>query len=280
MIYELPEVETVRRDLERDLIGKKIKSAEAASMRCLRRYHNRRSFTSRLVGAKISRVSRIGLHIVIGLDNGLLLLAWLGSSGSLRRNVNKDAKLPGTEVVIQFTQHGQLRFVDTEGTGELFLIENNDSELDNALPERASHGIDPVAEPILWTEFAQKLLSRKAKLKALLTDDSFVVGIGNIYADEILFNAGLRHDRITNTLSSQEIRRLHRALVGILHDALKYRGTSVPGRAFVDPAGQAGKYHIHLEVWGRNGKLSSRSRTPIKRIKFQRTWTYYCDTQV
>ena len=276
--FELPEVETIRRDLEREIVGRKIKMAEASSMKCLRRYHNRKAFTSQLEGAKITDVRRLGLHLVVELSTELLLVLSLGSTGSPRRNANKHPKVAGTEVVISFTQYGQLRFVDSEGTGQLFVVSGE--ELSDALPEVADYGLDPVATPISWTAMGRLLLQRNTKLKTLITDSTFVVGIGDIYADEILFEAGLRFDRIANTLSTQEIRRLHRSLVGTMHDAMKYRGTSVPDRPFVDPFGQPGSYGGHLKVWGRQGDLSERSRTPIKRTKFRGTWTYYCDTQV
>ena len=278
LVYELPEVETVRHDLERELIGKKVKGAEAASMKCLSRYRNRRSFTDQLEKAKITGVERVGLRIVIGLDSGLKLVAWLGSTGSLRRNANKNPVLPGTELVISFTQHGQLRFVDRGPTGDLFAVPED--ALETVLPEIAGYGFDPVTEPMPWTDFGRRLLARSVKLKKLLTDDTFVVGIRDVYADEILFEAGLRHDRMSDALTSQEIRRLHRALVGTIHDAIKYRGASLPEREFWDPFGETGGYGPHLQVWGRTGELSMRSRTPIKRVKFGGTWTYYCDTQV
>ena len=276
--YELPEVETIRRDLEREVIGRKVKTAEAASMKCLRRYHNRKAFTSQLEGAKITEVRRVGLYLVVELSTEMLLVLSLGSSGSPRRNANKHPKVAGTEVVISFTQYGQLRFVDTEGTGQLFVVPGD--EFASAVPDVAGYGLDPVADAISWTEMGRLLLQRNTKLKTLITDNTFVVGVGNIYADEILFEAGLRFDRIANTLSTQEIRRLHRSLVGTMHDAMKYRGTSVPDRPFVDPFGQPGGYAGHLKVWGRHGELSERSRTPIKRTKFRGVWTYYCDTQV
>ena len=277
-MYELPEVETVRRDLDRDLSGKKVKDADAMSMKTLGRYKNRKAFTSQLEGMKIERVERRGLYLAIVLDGDSTLVVDLGSTGSLRRHANKDEMDPATEIVITFTQHGQLRLLDAEGTAQAFVVDT--AALADELPELDGYGLDPVEEPISWTTFGRSLLSHQTKLKTLLTDPSFVVGIGDIYADEILFHAGLRHDRLSDSLSSQEIRRLHRALVGTLHDAIKYRGTSVDARPFIDPFGQPGEYGDHLEVWGKHGDLSGRSRLPIERVKFGGSWTYYCTTQV
>lgn len=277
-MFELPEVETVRRDLDRELVGKKIKEVEASSMKVLGRYKNRKAFTTQLAGAKITGVGRRGLYLTIELDGESVLVVDLGSSGSLRRNANRDAVDPDTEIIITFTQHGQLRLLDGDGTAQVFVVDKE--SLADECPELDSLGLDPVDEPVSWTAFGRELLQRDGKLKTLLTDPTFVVGVGDIYADEILFHAGLRHDRPSNVLSSQEIRRLHRALVGTLHDAIKYRGTSVPERPFVDVFGNPGEYGEHLEVWGRHGELSSRSRSPIIRVKFGGSWTYYCETQV
>ena len=277
-MFELPEVETVRRDLDRDLVGKKVKEVDASSMKTLARYKNRKAFTSQLDGMKITAVERSGLYIRIVLDGDSTLVVDLGSTGSLRRHANKDAVDPDTEIIITFTQHGQLRLVDAEGTAQVFVVDTD--ALADELPELDGYGLDPVEEPVSWTAFGRTLLSHKTKLKTLLTDSSFVVGIGDIYADEILFHAGLRHDRLSDSLSSQEIRRLHRSVVGTLHDAIKYRGTSVEDRIFVDPFGEPGEYADHLEVWGKQGDLSGRSRLPIQRVKFGGSWTYFCSTQV
>ena len=278
MVFELPEVETVRRELDRDLVGKKVKSVEAMSMKVLGRYKNRKAFTAQLDDMKITGVERRGLYLLIVLDGDSTLVVHLGGSGSLRRNANKDAVDPDTEVVITFTQHGQLRLLDGEGTAEMFVVDTD--AVADEIPALEDHGLDPVDEPVSWTAFGRSLLQRTTKLKTLLMDDTFVVGIGNLYADEILYEAGLRYDRMSDSLSSQEIRRLHRALVGTLHDAIKYRGTSLPDRPFVDPFGVAGDFSEHLAVYGKHGDLSSRSRLPIQRVKFGGTWTYFCETQV
>ena len=147
-------------------------------------------------------------------------------------------------------------------------------------PELVGLGVDPIEEPMSWTHFGELLMRQPTKLKTLITDDSFLVGIGPMYADEILFTAGLRYDRMSDTLSTHEVRRLYRALVETLHEAVKYRGTTLEGGSYVDGFGEPGEYAQNLQVFGRAGDLSPRSRAPIKRVKFGGAWTYYCETQV
>ncbi|MBC8195997.1 MAG: hypothetical protein ISR43_03925 [Acidimicrobiia bacterium] len=276
--YELPEIETIRRDLDREISGRKIKSADAESMAVLGRYRNRKSFTARLAGRKLDSVRRIGLHLLIGLDGEDMLVIKMGPGSSLRRLPARAAVAKGTELTIAFTQGGHLCLIDPEGGSEVFVVAADD--LMAEVPELAQLGIDPVGEPISWTVFAGQVLGREMELKNLLTDDSVIVGLGDIYSDEVLFHAGLLYDRMSNSLSTQEVRRFYRALIETVHDAIKYRGTSIEARPFVDIFGEHGDFGIHLAVYGRAGELSPRSRAPIQRIKLKGRWVYYCDTQV
>jgi formamidopyrimidine-DNA glycosylase len=124
------------------------------------------------------------------------------------------------------------------------------------------------------------MLGYKTPLKLLLTDPEVFVGIGDIYSNEILFDSGLRHDRVSAELSTQEIRRLYRSVVGIMHDAIKYRGTSLEDRPFVDLTGSPGEFADHLAVYGKQGELSPRSREPIQKTSFKHQVVFYCNTQV
>ena len=275
---ELPEIETIRRDLDREISGRKVKEAEAASMAVLGRYKNRKSFTSLLAGLKVRSVRRLGLHLLVDLDDGNLMAVHLGAGALLRRHANKDAVARGTELTVTFTVGGQVRLVDPDGTSEVCLVPGGD--LLGEFPALAALGLDPVGEPVSWTSFAGQVIPRAGDLKALLSDDSLVVGLGDVYVDEVLFHAGLRHDRQSDSLSIQEVRRLYRALVETVHEAVKYRGTSLEDRPFTDVFGVPGEFAQHLAVYGREGQLSPRSRAPIQRTKYKGRWTYYCDTQV
>jgi formamidopyrimidine-DNA glycosylase len=270
---ELPEVETIKRELDRDVVGKRIKSTDVKGMRSIRRHTTKKQLTSRLDGAKISGVDRRGKNLVMKLDTGDLLVVHLGMSGQLLRLTGKDPVDKHDHVIITFTQAGQLRFRDPRTFGEMFVTDPDEIA---TIPEFANLGPDLVDDPIAWTDFARMLLQRKTKLKALLMDQTFVAGIGNIYSDEILYQAGLRYDRTPDTLSTQEIRRLYRAIVETLHDAIKHRGSSLADEQYVDLKGRPGGYQEFHQVYAREGQACRRCRTTIVRSKFQQRSTYYC----
>jgi len=110
-----------------------------------------------------------------------------------------------------------------------------------------------------------------------LMDQKFIAGIGNIYSDEILFEAGLRWDRMSDSLSQEEIRRLYRAIVETLQDAVKHRGSSLSDQQYRDLFGQLGDYQNHHQVYDREGKPCARCRRPLVRARFSNRSTFYCE---
>ncbi|RIK08681.1 MAG: formamidopyrimidine-DNA glycosylase [Acidobacteria bacterium] len=271
---ELPEVEVIRRDLEKEAEGKKIKAVEVNSMRVVRRHPNKKHFVKLLEDRKIRTVSRKGKYLLLRLDDENTMVIHLGMSGQLLKEKSAKAPMePHTHVVITFTQGGQLRYVDPRQFGELFVAPKDEL---NEIAELAHLGIDPVEEPLSWQLFASLLAQRKAKLKSVLMDQKFVAGIGNIYSDEILFAAGLRYDRQSDELASQEVRRLYRSLLEILHEAIKYRGTSAADEQFRDLYGELGGYQEFLKVYQHTNEPCRRCRTPIVRAKFSQRSTWYC----
>ncbi len=271
----LPELETTRRDLEREVTGKRIKDVDVTVPKLVTRSGNRTKFAAALDGVKIETFDRLGLWLLARLDNGSTLAVHLGERAHLQRNANKDALEPKTVAVFTFTQGGQLRLIDPDGDAQMLVVP--DEDLIDEIPELIGLGVDPVNEPMSWTNFAQILQGHELKLKALLLDDSVLIGLGDIYSDEILFHAGLRFDRMSNSLTTQEVRRFYRALVETMHDAIKYRGTTLEEGGYYDIFGQPGVFQDHLAVYGKHGELSPRSRRPIARSKYQKRWTYYCE---
>jgi len=272
----LPEAEIVRRELDRDIVGKKIKDVDVTVAKIVKRSGNRTQIANAMAGAKIASLERLGTNLVLTLDNDQTLVILMSPTTSVRRNANKDKVESDTVVTIGFTQTGQLRLIDPKNALEMFLV-GPDDDLHEVAPELAEIGMDPLAKPMAWTDFGRVILTNDGKLKTLLCDDSIIVGLGDIYSDEILFEASLRYDRTGTSLNMQEVRRFFRSVVTVLNDAVKYRGTTIDSSPFVDPAGNEGSFQDHLQVYGKHGDLSPRSRQPLVRAKFAGRWVYYCD---
>jgi formamidopyrimidine-DNA glycosylase len=274
---ELPEVEVMRRDLERDVVGKKIKEAEVKgtknAMRAVRRHKTRKEFTSRLAGHKITKVERHGKYVTLTLDGGDVLVVHFGMSGQFQRGTGRVPLAPHTHVVITFQQGGDLRFIDPRTFGELFVAAPDEL---GKVKELQHLAIDPLDQVFTWPTFQYLLAERASKMKQLLMDQKFIAGLGNIYSDEVLFGAGLRYDRMSDTLTSQEVRRLYRAIQEILQDAIKARGTTLGDEAYVDLFGNPGEYASELKVYGREGLPCRRCRTPIQTVRISQRTSYFC----
>ena len=274
---ELPEVEVMRRDLEKDVVGRRIKTVEVKgtknAMRVIRRHAKRKDFTSRLEGTKIQRIERRGKYLLLFLDSGDVVVTHFGMSGQFQRGTGRVALAPHTHVVITFQQGGDLRFADPRTFGEMFVTAGDDLA---KVKELAHIAIDPLDQVFTWQTFQYLLAEKAAKMKQLLMDQKFISGLGNIYSDEVLFHAGLRYDRLSNTLSSQEVRRLYRAIQEILQESIKARGTTLDDEAYVDLFGKPGEYAAELKVYGRAGMPCRRCRTPIQSVKISGRLAYFC----
>ena len=239
---ELPEVEVMRRDLEKDVVGRRIKTAEVKgsrnAMRVIRRHGKRKDFTSRLVGRKLTKVERRG-SMCSCTSTGDALVTHFGMSGQFQRGNGRVVIEPHTHVVLTFQQGGDLRFIDPRTFGEMFVTTADEL---GKVKELQHIAIDPLDQVFTWPTFQYLLAQRGAKMKQLLMDQKFISGLGNIYSDEVLFAAGLRYDRLSDTLSSQEVRRLYRAIQETVQDAIKMRGTTLDDEAYVDLFGKPGEY--------------------------------------
>jgi formamidopyrimidine-DNA glycosylase len=127
-----------------------------------------------------------------------------------------------------------------------------------------------------WEEFGALVRQKHTKLKPLLMDQKFLAGIGNVYSDEILFAAGLRWDRQSDSLSAQEVRRLYRGMVETLQDAVKYRGSSLADEQYVDLFGRPGEFQQFHNVYAREGEACPRCRHVVVRERYAGRSTFYC----
>lgn len=270
---ELPEVETLRVDLDKEVVGRRIKTVEVSGMRAIRRHPNKKHFIGKVEGRKVEGVTRRGKYLLLALGDEVLVIH-LGMSGQLLKTAAKDPVAPHTHVTFTFTQGGQLRFVDPRTFGEMFAV--NADSLAADVPEVSEQGFDPVVDVMSWDAFGARLRSRKVKLKTLLMDQRFVAGIGNIYSDEILWAAGLRNDRSSDSLSTQEVRRLYRAMLETLNDAIKHRGSSLADQQYRDLFGVVGSYQNEHKVYAREGEACRRCRASVVRSRWSQRSTFYC----
>jgi len=274
---ELPEVEVMKRDLEKDVVGRKISDAEVRSsknaMRIIRRHGKRKEFTDAVEGHKFTKIERRGKYLLMHLDGGEVLVVHFGMSGQFIRGTKRVPLPQHTHVVLTFAQGGDLRYVDPRTFGEMFVTTADDL---GKVKELQHIAIDPLDHVFTWNAFGGALASRAAKMKQLLMDQKFISGLGNIYSDEVLFAAGLRYDRMSDTLSSQEVRRLYRAMQEVLQESIRYRGTTLEDEAYVDLFGKPGEFQNELKVYGRAGLPCRRCRTPIQAVKISGRNAYFC----
>jgi formamidopyrimidine-DNA glycosylase len=266
-VPELPEVETVRRDLQHVLGGAIIKEVEVTGLRSTRRYPSQ--FVASLEGRSFERFDRWGKYLLMRLAPGTdVLVTHLRMSGQLLLAASADEPMARhTHVVLTFTDGRQLRFVDPRTFGEMFVTTGD-------LPELGTLGLDALT--VSLDEFAGIVSHRRARLKPLLLDQRIVAGIGNIYSDEILWRARLRWYRQADRLRPIEVRRLHTAIVDVLAEAVDRRGSSLRDAQYVDLSGKAGTFQEVHAVYGREGLSCARCGHVIERTTVVQRSHFWC----
>jgi formamidopyrimidine-DNA glycosylase len=273
-VPELPEVETLRLDLDKEVVGRKITDVEVKAARMVRRHRNRTEFSKGLLANRIAGVDRLGAHLVLLLDSGDAVVVTLGSSGRLRRERSAAPIEHGTDAVITFSVGGGLRVLHLPPEGELFVTPEADLDSREGLRRAA---IDPLTDAFTWRALGSGLAASASGLRALLTGGTLVAGIGTVYVDEILWAGGLRWDRDSSGLSPQEVRRLYRAIQEVLQEAVRLRGASVGEDLWLDLHGNKGEYQNQLNVYQRDGQPCRRCRTALVVEQLdQNDHTYFC----
>ncbi len=271
---ELPEAEVLRRDLERDYAGRKVKSVDVADASVVSRQKNLKDYLGRLEGIKVRSFERRGTIILAKLESEEYWVLMPGRSGRVRRAKPETSPIEGEKVKASFafTQGVGLALVDRLSSSESCVLAKE--ELAGFAPYR-DLGLDPLENPLPWQRFGQMLLKQQAKLKTILTDEKVIAGVGSVYSDEILFHAGLRYDRVAESLSAHEVRRLYRAIVETLSKSVRARGLSIEPWQ-LDMYDKPGEFAAELAVYERTGKNCLRCRAHVERIKFQKRAVFYC----
>jgi len=266
---ELPEVETIARGLAKRVNGDVIESVWLSNKK--EPFKSAPKQIARtLADTKILDVRRVGKHIVIDLtpvkdDSAKAARQWIVHLGMTGRMLieTPDAAIPKhTHAIAKLTSGRELRFVDPRRFGRLAVSETRFT--------------GPGAEPldISFEEFAKLFRKRKTPIKSALLNQKLLHGVGNIYADESLFRAGIRPRRQAASLTKAELERLHKAVKEVLREAIKLGGSSVSD--YVDSEGREGFFQLQHRVYLRTGEPCLTCKTPIRRIVVAGRGTHYC----
>ena len=268
---ELPEVQTVVNDLEKaGLIGREITGARVFWPRTVSGV-SPKGFCQKIKGKRVSAIWRRGKFIVFELTEGFHLLVHLRMTGRFLFTSGDRPRARHEHVILKFGRDVRLRFHDTRKFGRFYLLKNPGKILGRL-------GVEPLYSDFTMAILCQALLSRKRKLKPLLLDQTVIAGIGNIYADEALWEAKIHPERISSSLGSSEIRGLFRAIPKVLRQGLKNMGTTLGGGKtnFYSIAGYNGRNREQLKVFRRAGKPCPRCRTIIRRMLVGQRSTFIC----
>ena len=267
---ELPEVETIARGLDKRVTGDVIESVWLGSKPEPLK-SSAAEIDAALQSKTISGVRRVGKHIVFDLAsaaNGKRLaktesqwIVHLGMTGSLRV-CPQDAEVEKhTHAILRLASGRELRFVDPRRFGRLSVIEKFEAP-----------GAEPLQIP--FADFATLFHGRKTPIKSALLNQKLLSGVGNIYADEALFRAGIRPRRRAASLTREELQKLHSALKKVLREAIRLGGSSISD--YVDSNGKEGFFQLKHRVYGREGEPCVVCKTPIKRIVIAGRSSHYC----
>lgn len=270
---ELPEVETVRRGLERGVVGRRVASVDLHHPRAVRRQPGGAAeFAGRLMNRVITAACRRGKYLWAPLDSGDALLAHLGMSGQLLVVPAQRPDGPHLRVRIGFADSGpELRFVDQRTFGGVAVVGIGPDG-----PEPIRHiARDPLDPAFDAAAFVTTVTSRRTGLKRVLLDQTVLSGVGAIYADEALWRARLHWARPTRSLRQAELIDLLAALRAVLGEALAAGGTSFDA-LYVSTEGVSGLFDRDLAVYGRAGLPCRRCGQPIRRERFMNRSAYSC----
>jgi len=270
---ELPEVETIKKDLEKIILKKKIVKVELLDKKLIKGIKPE-LFMKEVEKSTINQILRRGKYLIFVLSKNKFLVFHLKLTGQLIYGT-PDKK---SRIIFYFggnylTGRGDhlkcLNFLDMRRFAELRLTDDWTKE--KGIREM---GPEPFDEDFTVEKFQEMLVRKKTKIKPLLMDQSFLAGVGNIYAQEAVFRVGIHPERPANKLKPEEVKNLHSAIKDVLYEAIKYRGSSVD--AYVDIEGEKGGMEQRLQVYGRGGQSCLNCGTLLKEIKLAGRGTTFC----
>jgi len=276
---ELPEAETIKRDLAKEIIGQTITGVKVYDARILGN-NSAKNFITQITNCKVANVLRRGKAIIIecekveGSPNGLRtqwLVIQLRMTGLLLYGENlKGKNVKDIKVVFELCGGQHLNYSDQRVFGRLTVIRDLNDD-----PYLKTLGSEPLNGSFAIDLIREQCKRRTIPVKTLLMDQHVIAGIGNIYASEILFSARLNPQKQSNKLTRQEIQAMYNAIHTVLNEAIVHRGTSI--RNYRDIYGRKGNFLTRLKVYGRQDQPCRECRSPVKRISQSRRSTFFCE---
>ncbi len=265
---ELPEVETIRQDLTPRIVGRRVVDAWVSpDAPRLVQGETPDSFCRRLAGRTIEEIDRREKYLLLRLDGGLTWIVHLRMTGGLIHALDGCSDDRFLRARFRLDDGSELCYLDVRKLGMMWLVEDESAVVGKLGPE-------PLGEAFGPDELRRLLAKRSAPVKAVLMDQEAIAGIGNIYADEALFEARIRPAKPARRLSGKAAERLHWAVRKVLVEALGDRGSSF--RDYVDGEGEQGMHQLRVKVFRRTGEPCYVCGTAIKRIKLGGRGTHYC----
>lgn len=271
-IPELPEVETVRRSLTELVVGKTVKDVKVDWPKMVKHPLEIEQFQDALSGQQIVDVDRRGKFLIFLLDD-YALVSHLRMEGHYRLYKEDDAIDKHTHVTFRFTDGTEMRYLDVRKFGTMHLFSKGTER--DLLP-LAKLGPEPFSKQFTKHYLAKRLQRTTRIIKAVLLDQTVVVGIGNIYADEVLFRSKIHPERRANKLTKEEISKLHIEIIQTLKESVLAGGSSV--NSYMDAHGMSGTYQEQLVVYGRNGERCNTCGSLLEKIKAAGRGTHFCPT--
>lgn len=268
---ELPEVETVVRTLRPQLQGQTLLKVEVRHKDVVRHPLEADAFTRRLTGRRVEELRRRGKYICMILSDGQLLVAHLRMTGRLLIAEPDGELLPHTHLLVELDGGRQLRYADVRRFGGFWLLEKDEEDTVTGMSRL---GVEPLSGDLTVDYLQEKLGRRSCPVKNGILDQSVIAGLGNIYADETLFAAGIRPDRLCRGLSRAEWQAIASAVPPILESAIEHRGTTFSD--FLDGQGREGENVGYLRAYGRYGKTCSRCGAVMERTRIGGRGTCFC----
>jgi len=273
---ELPEVETIRRGLQRKIKNKQIKDIVINVDKIVKKPYLG-EFITKIKGKKIKEIDRRGKYIIIHLGSEDKLIVHLGMTGLLiypydNKTTEKEINPKHSHLIFTFTDDTQLVFNDVRRFGKIYLVSNI-----NEIETLSKLGVEPLEDDFTEEVFIQILNKKKnSKIKSFLMKQEFVTGLGNIYANEVLFRSNIHPLRLISSLNEKEIRNLYQQIKLVLSEAVKFRGSTVADEAYRDTNGEKGKFVKKLQVYARKGEPCIKCGHSIEVVRIEGRSSFIC----